>query len=74
MSSSTGNETGKSEGLVPAGHRPPAVRREGAITIGATAVGALALGALAIGALAIGKRSDSLFLAGLRCVGCTLTT
>jgi hypothetical protein len=42
MSSSTGNETGKSEGL-------PAVRREGAIAIGATAVGGLALGALAIG-------------------------
>jgi hypothetical protein len=55
MSSNTGNETGKSDGLVPAGHRPPAVRREGAIAIGATAVGALALGALAIGALAIGK-------------------
>jgi hypothetical protein len=55
MSSSTRNETGKPEGLVPAGHRPPVVRREGAIAIGATAVGALALGALAIGALAIGK-------------------
>jgi hypothetical protein len=49
-------DVAKTAQLIPAGRRPPAVRRgEGAVAIGATAVGALALGAIALGAVAIGK-------------------